>query len=139
MTDKMLGEIETFFRGYAEAVDDRDFNRVAALHHAPCFKTHGGSDAIDCLQSHDAVRDFFRDLFGRYKTRGLRAGSFSDLKVTPMGAKAALATLAWTQTGEDGVVVREFPRSYAMIQQEGAWLILAAIGHRPPDDAGAGG
>ena len=135
MMERMSREIEAFFHSYAEAIDQGDFDRVASLHHTPCLKSHGSSDTIDCLQSHDEVRDFFRDLSARYKIRGLRPGSFSELDVTPIGGQAALATLTWEQAGEDGAVGRRFRRSYTMARRNGGWVILAAIGHRLPDEA----
>ncbi|MFY7960615.1 MAG: nuclear transport factor 2 family protein [Elsteraceae bacterium] len=133
MTDGMLREIEAFFHDYADAVAKDDFDQIAALHHVPCLKAHGTSDTIDCLQSHDSVRDFFRDLSARYKTRGLRPGRFADLEVTPIGGLAALATLTWEQPGDDGVIARRSRRSYTMVRRRNGWLIMAAIGHRPPD------
>ena len=125
----MLQEIEEFFHRYARAAEAMNADDLARLHHAPCIKIHGDG-AIECLSTHDAVREFFQALAGKYAARDHSGGRFLDCEVKPLGTAAALASLTWEQFRSDGSIYRRFRRSYNLVRVGPDWKIVAATAHR---------
>jgi hypothetical protein len=102
----VTNEIRAFFEKYNAAFLTRDGKLIANCYHAPTV-TMRGDGSIHCLASRDELAKFFQGVVDGYAKEGLGGGRFSNLQVTPLGDRSALATLDWDMLRTDGSVLLE--------------------------------
>ena len=124
----MIADIEGFFQQYASAAEALGVNSLASFHHPPFLHIHGDG-RIECLSTHEAVREFFELLADKYAERDHGGARFLDLEVKPLGSATALASLTWEQFRADGSVYRRSRRSYNLIRVGADWKIVVATAH----------
>src|SRR3954467_205800 len=125
----MLPDIEGLLRRYASAAEALRVDALASFPHAAFLHVHGDG-RVECLPTHEAVREFFLVLSGKYAERDHGGGRFLDLEVKPLGSAAALASLTWEQFKADGSVYRRFRRSYNLLRIDIDWKIVVTTAHR---------
>ena len=106
----MIADIEGFFQRYANAAEALGLDALASFHHAPFLHVHRDG-RVECLPTHEAVREFFLVLSWKYAERDHGGGRFLDLEIKPLGSATALVSLTWEQFKTDGRVYRRFRRS----------------------------
>lgn len=126
--DALTDQVRSFFERYAGAFDSIDGNRIAALYHLPTV-TMRGDGSIHCLQSRDELAKFFQGVADTYHRDGYRSGRFSNLQVTAIGARSALATMDWELLRGDGSVLRQWRQSYNIVRVDAGWQILVSTFH----------
>ncbi len=127
-TRQLADEARAFLEEYARAFDSIDGSRIARLYHAPCV-TIRGDGSIHCLQSREELARFFQGIADTYYRDGYRSSRFSNLEVTPIGARSALATVEWELLRADGSALRSWHQSYNLVRIDGGWQILVSTFH----------
>jgi hypothetical protein len=127
-TQQVTSEARAFLEEYMRAFDSMNGGGIAALYHAPCV-TMRGDGSIHCLQSREELTRFFQGVADTYHRDGYRSSRFSNLGVTPIGGRSALATVDWELLREDGSVLRQWRQSYNLVRVDGAWQILVSTFH----------
>ena len=122
--------VRHFFEDYRAAFDAVDGARIAALYHAPTI-TMRADGSIHCLESSDALAEFFQRVAERYVAEGYRASRFRIVDLTPIGTASALATLDWELLREDGSLIRSWRQSYNIVRVDDAWRIILSTFHVP--------
>lgn len=136
MTDSQLTlEVWAFFDKYNEAFMSIDGQRIAALYHIPTV-TMRGDGSIHCLQSREELARFFQGVADMYEKDGYTTGSFSDLQVTEIGGRSALATMDWELLRRDRSLIRKWRQSYNVVRAAAGWQILVSTFHVPKAPAG---
>lgn len=131
MSDSQLAsEVRAFFDKYNEAFASIDGQRIAALYHIPTV-TMRGDGSIHCLQSREELARFFQGVADMYQKDGYSTGLFSDLQVSPIGGRSALATMDWELLRRDGSLIRKWRQSYNLAKTALGWQILVSTFHLP--------
>jgi hypothetical protein len=116
-----------FVRAYLDAWNAGDADRVCDAYHVPSLIYAEG--AVHANLDADARRSWL----GSYveSTRAeLAAGTrweCPSLKVTSLGADAALATARWVFRRTDGTILEDYPDTYVLVRLGGRWAFLADV------------
>ena len=135
----MIADIEGFFQRNANAAEALGLDVWHPSTDAPFLHVHGDG-RVECLPTHEAVREFFLALSWKSAQRDHGGGRFLDLEIKPLGSAAALVSLTWGQFKADGSVYRR-RRSYNLLRIDTDWkswsrrLIATNTPHAPFYDA----
>ena len=131
MTDSRLAsEVCAFFERYNEAFASIDGRQIAALYCTPTV-TMRGDGSVHCFQSQEELALFFQSVADSYKKDGYSTGTFSDLQVTAIGGRSALATMDWEMLRHNGSLIRKWRQSYNIVRAASGWQILVSTFHIP--------
>ncbi|CAN7564337.1 hypothetical protein [Rhizobacter sp. LjRoot28] len=100
-----------FFDDFVEAFGSFDGATIAARYHAPYLAFHAAGSA-DVFATSAEIAAYFRRVVDAYYARGCRSCRYEDLRVTPLGAHAAVATVQWELLDADGGSCGSWRESY---------------------------
>lgn len=128
-TDPNHAAIAAFFDSIADSFGAQDLPRFRALYQLPAMIVVAqGAHALGDAAEFDA---FFGVMLDRLRAERFARSTYEHLAVKTLGPGLALAAMHWTRWRDDGSKIEELGATYTLVQRDGAWKIVALIGHGP--------
>lgn len=127
--DPNYAAIAAFFDQIAETFGAGDLPRFRALYQLPAMVVvaQGGHPLADVAEF-DA---FFAVMLDRLRGENFARSAYQGLSVKTLAPTLALAAMHWTRYRADGSVLETLGATYTLVQSNGAWRIVALVGHGP--------
>jgi len=121
-------EVTGFFDAFVVAFSTFDGRQVARLYRAPFVAVQSDGTAV-CFNTHAEVEAYFQVVVDGYASKGGRSGRYTGLAVTPLGSRAALASVTWHIGGGDGKDIATWRESYNLVRMDGLLYVVASVDH----------
>jgi len=119
--------IAAFFEQIAETFGGGDLPRFRALYQLPAMVVVAqGAHTLADTAEFDA---FFAVMLDRLREQQFARSAYRDLSVKTLAPTLALAAMHWTRYRADGSVLETLGATYTLVRNEGAWRIVALVGH----------
>ena len=127
--DSNYDAIAAFFDQIATTFGAGDLPGFRALYQLPATVVVAqGAQPLANVAEFDA---FFAVMLDRLREQHFARSAYERLSVKTLAPNLALAAMHWTRYRADGSVLETLGATYTLVQSDGAWRIVALIGHGP--------
>lgn len=127
--DSNFDAIAAFFDAIATTFGGGDLAGFRALYQLPAMVVVAqGAHVLGDSAEFDA---FFAVMLDRLRAQHFARSAYRDLSVKTLAPGLALAAMHWTRYRADGSVLETLGATYTLVEREGAWHIVALVGHGP--------
>ncbi len=127
--DSNFDAIAAFFDEIAETFGSGDLPRFRALYQLPAMVVM--AQGAQVLADTAAFDTFFAMMLDRLRQQHFARSAYRGLSVKTVAPSVALAAMHWTRYRADGSVLETLGATYTLVQRDGAWRIVALVGHGP--------
>lgn len=121
--------IASFFDALAECFSAQDLTRIHALFQLPAMIV--GPPGVYALGDAAQFDAFYGAMLDRLRSDRFAKSTYDNMSVKTVAPGLALAAMSWTRWRSDGSKLEEFGATYTLVQRDGAWKIVALVGHGP--------
>jgi len=122
----MQEDIAQLIEAYRDAFG-RGPSAVAEFYAEPCVTARTGDVRVNATRRDTEV--LFAEVAATYRDRGFTHGDVLSLRVEPLGANSALATVQWAYRGACEELLWKTTFSYNLYRRDGVWKILVQTMH----------
>jgi hypothetical protein len=127
--DSNYDAIAAFFDQIATTFGAGDLPGFRALYQLPAMvMVAQGAQPLANVAEFDA---FFAVMLDRLREQHFARSAYERLSVKTLAPNLALAAMHWTRYRADGSVLETLGATYTLVQRDGAWRIVALVGHGP--------
>ncbi len=120
--------VRDFFERFVAAFATFEATKVAELFATPGVALRRDGSLVP-LTTRDDVLKYYQVVLDGYRQGGCVSCRWSDLKLTGMGKKSALAAVTWTLLRHDGSELAAWRQSYCLAPSRGGPQIFASAMH----------
>jgi hypothetical protein len=120
--------VRDFFERFVGAFATFDATKVAELFTTPGVALRRDGSLVP-LTTRDDVLKYYQAALDGYREGGCVSCQWSDLELTRMGNRSALAAVSWTLLRQDGSSLAAWRQSYCLAPSLGGPKIFASAMH----------
>ena len=120
--------VKDFFDRFVTAFSTFNATRVAELFATPGVALRGDGSLVP-LTTRDDVLKYYQAALDGYRQGGCVSCRWSDLELTGMGDRSALAAVTWSLLRQDGSGLATWRQSYGLVASDGGAKIFASATH----------